>query len=30
VTGPHLHLGVRWQGMYVDAVLLLGMKLPVL
>jgi murein DD-endopeptidase MepM/ murein hydrolase activator NlpD len=30
VTGPHLHFGVRWQGMYVDAVLLLGMKLPVL
>jgi murein DD-endopeptidase MepM/ murein hydrolase activator NlpD len=30
VTGPHLHLGVRWQGMYVDAVLLLGMKLPTL
>ena len=30
VTGPHLHFGVRWQGMYVDAVLLLGMKLPAL
>jgi murein DD-endopeptidase MepM/ murein hydrolase activator NlpD len=30
VTGPHLHRGVRWEGMYVDAVLLLGMKLPTL
>ena len=30
VTGPHLHFGARWQGMYVDAVLLLGMKLPAL
>jgi murein DD-endopeptidase MepM/ murein hydrolase activator NlpD len=28
VTGPHLHMGVRWQGMYVDPVLLLGLKLP--
>ena len=30
VTGPHLHFGVRWQGMNVDPVLLLGMKLPTL
>jgi murein DD-endopeptidase MepM/ murein hydrolase activator NlpD len=30
VTGPHLHFGVRWQGMYVDAVLLLKMTLPTL
>jgi murein DD-endopeptidase MepM/ murein hydrolase activator NlpD len=28
VTGPHLHLGVRWQGMYVDAVILLKLPLP--
>jgi murein DD-endopeptidase MepM/ murein hydrolase activator NlpD len=28
VTGPHLHLGVRWQGMYVDAVKLLKLTLP--
>ena len=28
VTGPHLHLGVRWQGTYVDPVLLLGLTLP--
>jgi hypothetical protein len=28
VTGPHLHLGVRWQGMYVDAVKLLKITLP--
>jgi Peptidase family M23 len=30
VTGPHLHLGVRWQGMYVDAVKLLKITLPAL
>jgi murein DD-endopeptidase MepM/ murein hydrolase activator NlpD len=30
VTGPHLHLGVRWQGMYVDAVKLLKLTLPAL
>jgi len=28
VTGPHLHLSVRWQGMYVDPVVLLGLALP--
>jgi hypothetical protein len=28
VTGPHLHFGVRWQGMYVDAVKLLKLTLP--
>ena len=28
VTGPHLHMGARWQGTYVDPVLLLGLKLP--
>jgi murein DD-endopeptidase MepM/ murein hydrolase activator NlpD len=28
VTGPHLHLGVRWQDMYVDPVLLLHLPLP--
>jgi murein DD-endopeptidase MepM/ murein hydrolase activator NlpD len=28
VTGPHLHMSARWQGMYVDPVLLLGLKLP--
>jgi murein DD-endopeptidase MepM/ murein hydrolase activator NlpD len=28
VTGPHLHLSARWQGMYVDPVVLLGMTLP--
>jgi murein DD-endopeptidase MepM/ murein hydrolase activator NlpD len=28
VTGPHLHLSARWQGMYVDPVQLLGLKLP--
>jgi murein DD-endopeptidase MepM/ murein hydrolase activator NlpD len=29
VTGPHLHLGARWQGMYVDPVLLLHLPLPI-
>ena len=28
VTGPHLHLGVRWQGEYVDPVVLLRLQLP--
>ena len=28
VTGPHLHFGARWQGMYIDPVLLLNLKLP--
>jgi murein DD-endopeptidase MepM/ murein hydrolase activator NlpD len=28
VTGPHLHLGVRWQGEYVDPVILLRLQLP--
>jgi len=28
VTGPHLHLGVRWQGDYVDFVKLLRLQLP--
>ena len=28
VTGPHLHMSARWQSMYVDPVLLLGLKLP--
>jgi murein DD-endopeptidase MepM/ murein hydrolase activator NlpD len=28
VTGPHLHLGARWQGEYVDPVLLLRLQLP--
>jgi murein DD-endopeptidase MepM/ murein hydrolase activator NlpD len=28
VTGPHLHMSARWQDMYVDPVLLLGLKLP--
>jgi murein DD-endopeptidase MepM/ murein hydrolase activator NlpD len=28
VTGPHLHLGARWQGMYVDAVKLFKLTMP--
>ena len=28
VTGPHLHLAVRWQGIYVNPATLLGIKLP--
>jgi murein DD-endopeptidase MepM/ murein hydrolase activator NlpD len=29
-TGPHLHLGVRWQGAYLDPVRLYALQLPVL
>jgi murein DD-endopeptidase MepM/ murein hydrolase activator NlpD len=28
VTGPHLHLGVRWNGIWLDPVQLLGLTLP--
>ena len=28
VTGPHLHLAVRWKGEYLDATRLLALKLP--
>jgi murein DD-endopeptidase MepM/ murein hydrolase activator NlpD len=27
-TGPHLHLGVRWRGEYLDPATLLNLKLP--
>lgn len=27
-TGPHLHVAVRWQGIYVNPVTLLNLKLP--
>jgi murein DD-endopeptidase MepM/ murein hydrolase activator NlpD len=27
-TGPHLHLAVRWQGVYLNPKILLGLKLP--
>jgi murein DD-endopeptidase MepM/ murein hydrolase activator NlpD len=27
-TGPHLHLAVRWQGIYLNPATLLGLKLP--
>jgi Peptidase family M23 len=27
-TGPHLHLAVRWQGVYLDPAILLKMQLP--
>ena len=27
-TGPHLHLAVRWQGVYVNPQVLLQLKLP--
>src|SRR5579863_4412725 len=29
-TGPHLHVGVRWQGIYLDPARLLHMPLPAL
>jgi murein DD-endopeptidase MepM/ murein hydrolase activator NlpD len=29
-TGPHLHLGVRWQGAYLDPVKLYALQLPTL
>jgi hypothetical protein len=28
VTGPHLHLAVRWQGSYVNPATLIGLRLP--
>jgi len=28
VTGPHLHLAVRWQGIYLDPAILLHLDLP--
>jgi murein DD-endopeptidase MepM/ murein hydrolase activator NlpD len=28
VTAPHLHVGVRWQGIYIDPAVLLTMPLP--
>ncbi|HEV2619725.1 MAG TPA: M23 family metallopeptidase [Acidobacteriaceae bacterium] len=28
VTGPHLHMGVRWNGAWLDPVQLLGLTLP--
>ena len=27
-TGPHLHLAVRWQGVYLDPRILLSLRLP--
>jgi murein DD-endopeptidase MepM/ murein hydrolase activator NlpD len=27
-TGPHLHLAIRWQGMYLNPATLLKMQLP--
>jgi len=30
VTAPHLHLGVRWQGAYLDPVKLYALQLPIL
>jgi len=27
-TGPHLHIAVRWQGVYIDPAILLKMNLP--
>ena len=28
VTGPHLHMGVRWNGAYLDPTMLLRLTLP--
>jgi murein DD-endopeptidase MepM/ murein hydrolase activator NlpD len=27
-TGPHLHLAVRWQGIYLNPAALLSLRLP--
>jgi murein DD-endopeptidase MepM/ murein hydrolase activator NlpD len=27
-TGPHLHLAVRWQGVYLNPAILLSLHLP--
>ena len=27
-TGPHLHLAVRWQGVYLDPAILLKLRIP--
>jgi murein DD-endopeptidase MepM/ murein hydrolase activator NlpD len=27
-TGPHLHVGIRWQGMYLNPATLLKLPLP--
>jgi len=27
-TGPHLHLAVRWQGVYLNPEILLSLRLP--
>jgi murein DD-endopeptidase MepM/ murein hydrolase activator NlpD len=27
-TGPHLHLAVRWEGVYLNPATLLALKLP--
>ena len=27
-TGPHLHLAIRWQGIYINPAILLKIKLP--
>jgi murein DD-endopeptidase MepM/ murein hydrolase activator NlpD len=27
-TGPHLHIAVRWQGIYVNPATLMKLKLP--
>ena len=28
VTGPHLHVSVRWQGIYLDPLALVSLSLP--